>query len=146
MGFYKNKQQIVNEVITKLKGMAKLEAQLLFREYEMYGGDDDTSLPEVSSKISNSINIATDAMGNILDTLPEDEINGLLPLFRMHLPKTLADLSFHQVHERVPNQYIKNAISSCLASKIVYKEGTKFISSLTSSNDDSNNKNEKLAK
>merc|ERR1712157_181427 len=153
--FYKNKQQIVNEVITKLKEMAKLEAQLLFREYEMYGGDDDTSLPEVSSKISNSINIATDALSNILDTLPEDEINELLPLFRMHLPKTLADLSFHQVHERVPNQYIKNAISSCLASKIVYKEGTKFITSLTSSsssssNDDNNttssNNNEKLAK
>merc|ERR1712157_266127 len=143
--FYKNKQQIVHEVITKLKEMAKLEAQLLFREYEMYG--DDTSLPEVSSKISNSINIATDALSNALDTLPEEEINNeLLPLFRMHLPKTLADLSFHQVHERVPNQYIKNAISSCLASKIVYKEGTKFISSLTSSSDSSNNKNEKLAK
>jgi glutamate dehydrogenase len=27
----------------------------------------------------------------------------------------------------VPDQYIKNAISSCLASKLVYKEGTKFI-------------------
>jgi len=31
------------------------------------------------------------------------------------------------VNERVPDQYIKNAIASCLASKLVYKEGTKFI-------------------
>jgi glutamate dehydrogenase len=30
----------------------------------------------------------------------------------------------------VPDQYIKNAISSCLASKLVYKEGTKFIEAL----------------
>jgi glutamate dehydrogenase len=50
-------------------------------------------------------------------------------LFSAHLPKTLADLSFDQVHERVPDQYIKNAIASCLASKMVYKEGTKFIDS-----------------
>lgn len=36
-------------------------------------------------------------------------------------------MSFDFVHERVPMQYIKNAIASCLASKLVYKEGTKFI-------------------
>ena len=36
-------------------------------------------------------------------------------------------MSFDFVHERVPDPYIKNAIASCLASKMVYKEGTKFI-------------------
>ena len=51
--------------------------------------------------------------------------------YRAHLPKTLADLSFDNVKDRVPDQYIKNAIASCLASKMVYKEGTKFISSQT---------------
>jgi len=50
--------------------------------------------------------------------------------FRSHLPKTLADLSFDNVRERVPIQYIRNAIASCLASKMVYKEGTRFINSL----------------
>lgn len=50
---------------------------------------------------------------------------------RAHLPKTLADLSFEHVQERVPDQYIKNAIASCLASKMVYKEGTKFIEAQT---------------
>jgi len=53
---------------------------------------------------------------------------------RAHLPKTIADLSFDQIHERVPDQYIKNAIASCLASKLVYKEGTKFIDCQTQSN------------
>lgn len=45
------------------------------------------------------------------------------------MPKTIADLSFDHVRDRVPDQYIKNAIASCLASKLVYKEGTKFIES-----------------
>ncbi|KAL7479994.1 hypothetical protein ACHAW6_007171 [Cyclotella cf. meneghiniana] len=42
----------------------------------------------------------------------------------------MADLAFDHVRERVPSQYITNAISSCLASKLVYKEGTKFVEAL----------------
>jgi len=121
--FFQHKEQIVGEVLAKLRGLAKLEAELLFREFENYIG----SLPEVSAKISNSINAATDALTKQLENMPEADLHELLPLFRAHLPKTIADLSFDDVHARVPAQYIKNAISSCLASKIVYKEGTKFI-------------------
>merc|ERR1712187_715921 len=76
---------------------------------------------------SDAINAATDALSKALETLSDQDREQLLPLFRAHLPKTLADLSFDMVHDRVPDQYIKNAISSCLASKMVYKEGTKFI-------------------
>jgi glutamate dehydrogenase len=106
-----------------VRWFSKLEAELLFREGEIYGG----SLPEVSQIISNCINAATDALSGALDTLSEEDREQLLPLFRAHLPKTMADLSFDEVHNRVPAQYIKNAIASCLASKMVYKEGTKFI-------------------
>lgn len=81
----------------------------------------------MSKVISDCINSATDALTDAMDTLSEEDREALLPLFRAHLPKTLADLAFDRVHERVPAQYIKNAISSCLASKLVYKEGTKFI-------------------
>jgi glutamate dehydrogenase len=121
--FFEHKEQIVEEVLAKVRGLAKLEAELLFREGESYDG----ALPEVSQIISNSINAATDALSAALDTLSVEDREQLLPLFRAHLPKTLADLSFDRVHERVPDQYVKNAISSTLASKMVYKEGTKFI-------------------
>ena len=121
--FFAHKDVIVEEVLAKLRGLAKLEAELLFREADTYEG----SLPEVSQIISNCINSATDALSAALDTLSEEDREQLMPLFRAHLPKTLADLSFDHVHERVPDQYIKNAISSTLASKMVYKEGTKFI-------------------
>jgi glutamate dehydrogenase len=121
--FFEHKEQIVEEVLIKLRYLAKMEAELLFREGEVYG----TSLPEVSQIISNSINAATDALSAALDTLSEEDRDQLLPLFRAHLPKTLADLAFDDIHNKVPEQYIKNAISSCLASKMVYKEGTRFI-------------------
>jgi len=124
--FFENKEAIVAEVLAKLRGFAKLEAELLFHEAELYG----ESLPEVSQLISHAINSATDALSVALETLsPEDE-DRLVSLFHGHLPKTLADLGFDKVRERVPQQYIKNAIASTLASKMVYKEGTRFIISL----------------
>jgi glutamate dehydrogenase len=124
--FFNNKEQIVAEVLEKLRGLAKLEAVLLFREFDDYDG---ISLPEVSQIISNCINVTTDALSAALDTLSEEDRDALLPLFRAHLPKTIADLSFDHVRERVPDPYIKSAIAKCLASKMVYKEGTKFIAS-----------------
>jgi len=121
--FYENKKQIVEEVLSKLRNMAKMEAELLFREGKVY----DAPLPEVSKIISNSINTATDALTAALDTLSKEDREQLLPLFRAHLPTTIADLAFSDVQQKVPEQYIKNAIASSLASKMVYKEGTKFI-------------------
>lgn len=123
--FFENKDAIVNEVLEKLRSLARLEAQLLFREFERYGG----SLPDASKVISGAVNAATDALAIALETLSAEDREQLLPLFRAHLPKTMADIAFDHVHERVPEQYITNAIASCLASKLVYKEGTKFIDS-----------------
>lgn len=124
--FFEHKTSIVEEVLVKLRGFAKLEAELLFTEADIYG----ESLPEVSQVISNAINTASDALSVALDSLSPEDQNQLLPFFRNHLPKTLADLSFDKVHEKVPEQYIKNAIASTLASKMVYKEGTRFINAL----------------
>lgn len=124
--FFQNKEVIVQEVLSKLKGFAKLEAELLFKEADLYG----ESLPQVSQIISGAINTATDALSLALDSLSVEDQEQLIPLFRNHLPETLAELGFDKVHERVPAQYIKNAIASTLASKMVYKEGTRFINAL----------------
>jgi len=124
--FFEHKEAIVGEVLAKLRGYAKLEAELLFTEADIYG----EPLPEVSLIISNAINSATDALSVALDSLSSEDQDQLLPFFREHLPKTLADLGFDKVHDKVPEQYIKNAIASTLASKMVYKEGTRFINAL----------------
>jgi glutamate dehydrogenase len=128
--FFEHKEQIVAEVLEKLRGLAKLEAELLFREFEDYDG---ASLPEVSQIISHCINSTTDALCIALDSLQVEDRDDLLILFQAHLPKTIVDLAFDRICTHVPDQYIKNAIASCLASKMVYKEGTKYIASLPSS-------------
>lgn len=124
--FFENKEQIVAEVLDKLRSLCKMEALLLFREYENYPG----SLPQISQIVSSAINTATDALTLALDDLSQEELDSLLPLFRAHLPPTISAIAFDErVKERVPEQYIKNAIASCLASKLVYKEGSRFIES-----------------
>lgn len=76
--FIENKAQIVEEVLAKLRGMAKLEAELLFREYDLYGGN----LPGISQIISNAINLTTDALTIALNELSDEDRESLLPLFR----------------------------------------------------------------
>jgi len=124
--FFRNKDQIVSEVLEKLRGLAKMEAEVLFNEFEA----EPDALPKISQRVSNSINVATDAIANELDYISDAELKKLLPLFRDHLPKTISDIAFDELHDKVPEQYIKNAIASCLASKLVYKEGCSFIDSL----------------
>jgi glutamate dehydrogenase len=140
--FFEHKDAIVNEVIEKLRDVAKMEAELLFKEWDIHKGKNrsfttqasisfpssnfdhsgfSVPLPEVSQRISNSINNTTDALVEALAIVPESTVDELLPLFKDHLPKTLANLGFDRVKGSVPDQYIINAIASCLASKIVYK-------------------------
>lgn len=123
--FTDNKEAIVDEVLQKLRHLARMEAELLFREFANYPG----ALPYFSERISNAINVARDTITEQLDTMTEEQYDELLPLFREHLPSTVVELGFDHVRERVPPQYIKNAFASCLASRIVYREGTHFIES-----------------
>jgi len=76
--FYENKEVIVGQVVDKLRNLARMEAELLFNEYESYPG----SLTSFSQVISNTINITKDALIKALDGMPRDEIDSLLPLFR----------------------------------------------------------------
>jgi len=126
MTFTPKKDQIVEDVLAKLRELAKLEAELLFREFENFPG----SLPHMSKVISDAINITTDSIVTYLDVITESERKELFPLFRAHLPKSFVQLSTDQNLENVPEQYIKNTIASYIASKMVYKEGTKFIENL----------------
>jgi len=124
--FYEHKEEIVNDVLAKLRGFADVEARLLFREF----AKSSESLPHISQVISNVINDTTHAIARALDGIPKEEQDELLPLFREHLPESLSALAFDKASETIPEQYIKNAIASCLASKIVYKEGTDFVASI----------------
>lgn len=123
--FKEHKEEIVAQVLEKLRYYARVEAELLFREFATYPGQ----LPYFSERISNAINLARDTLTVGLESMSEEQYQDLLPLFKEHLPPTVVALGFDQVREKVPAQYITNAFACCLASRIVYREGTKFFES-----------------
>jgi len=125
--FVQNKEKIVAEVLVKLRELARLEAELLFREMKHQPGP---SHPETSQRISAAMNSAKDAIISALDTMPGAERDELLPFFRDHLPAHMTEIAGDRILDRVPPAYIKSAVSSCLASRLVYREGTRFITDI----------------
>lgn len=119
------KKELVDDVLVNLRHLARLEAELLFREYKNYPG----ALPHFSERISNAINVATDAITDALaDVQPTDPLFiELVPLIKDNLPKKLANVAWDRVAKRFPVQYQKNAIASTLASKLVYQEGIHLV-------------------
>merc|ERR1712178_129804 len=120
------KEELVEDVLARLRELARLEAELLFREDTNYPG----ALPVVSERISQAINRGKDAIQAALKDMQRgDELyNDLLPLFlHEHLPKKLAEVAADRVNERIPLDYMRNAFASCLASKLLYREGTHFL-------------------
>lgn len=53
----------------------------------------------------------------------------LLPLFREHLPEKVVAVAFDRVLTTLPPQYLRNAMATCLACKVVYTEGKTLVSS-----------------
>jgi len=123
--FLNVKSELVADVLVKLKYLARLEAELLFREYKNYPGN----LPHFSERISNAIGKVTDALTDYLaDVQPHEPLfQDLMPLIRENLPKKLADVAWDRAAGRFPIQYQRNAIASTLASKLVYQEGIHLV-------------------
>eukprot|EP00903_Cladosiphon_okamuranus_P014976 g13861.t1 len=127
--FKESKEGIVLDVLERLRDAGRREAELLFREHRNHPA---TPLPRLSERISNAINSVTDAVLKILDDASageeqEEHLRLLLPLFREHLPEKLVDTAFDRVPTTLPPQYLRNAMASCLACRVVYKEGINFI-------------------
>lgn len=124
------KQELVADVVTKLRQLARVEAQLLFREYKK---NPQAALPPSSERISRAITRVHDAVLASYDEFvaenAEDE-RVLLSLVDEHLPKKLREVARDRVKDQVPRAYVKSIVAASLASKIVYREGLQFAESL----------------
>ncbi|KAE9044954.1 hypothetical protein PR001_g1434 [Phytophthora rubi] len=125
------KDELVVEVVDKLRALARVEAQLLFREYKK---DPSSALPPASERISRAITRVHDAVLAHFDDVCEEEQQILFTLIEEHLPPKLRELALHRVHQNVPLAYLRSIVASSLASKIVYREGLQFTEALPEGN------------
>ena len=114
--FCLKKELLILEVIDKLREFSRKEAEILFRERDHTGH----AIPAISTKLSRTINMVADALVEHLNEAPHAEQDSLLFTFINHLPRTLAEMAPYRL-DRIPDQYVKNAISSAIASRIVYQ-------------------------
>jgi len=123
--FLSIKPALVADVLVLLRSLARLEGELLFREYNNYHG----SLPHFSERISFAIAKVRDAVSDALTHVrPTDALfQELQPLIREGLPKKLVEVAGDRIASSFPVQYQRNAIASALASKLVYKEGIHLV-------------------
>mmetsp|Transcript_8356 Transcript_8356/g.11638 ORF Transcript_8356/g.11638 Transcript_8356/m.11638 type:complete len:1119 (-) Transcript_8356:263-3619(-) len=143
--FDDTKPILVSQVILRLKQLAQLEANLLFREFSRHPA---IELPVFSTRISQAINDVTDA---VIAKLEQNKTNDsdkhrsrhnielpagatcpydlFVDLAHDHLPKVLAEYSTTRA-DRLPHGYVESAVASFVASRLVYAEGLSFVETL----------------
>ena len=127
--FMSIKDDLVKDVLDKLRRLARVEAELLFREYKK---DPSSALPPHSERISRAIIRMHDAILETLEDEPSIDQPHLLALIEDHLPPSLRVAMEHIAI--VPLPYLKCIVASSLASKIVYREGLQYAETLPRSN------------
>ena len=125
--FLNIKEVFVTEVLQKLRLLAKLEAEAIFREARFCP---DLSLPQVSAEISLAINTASDSITTVLPTLAAKE-ELLEQVIFDYLPPVLHPYAHERLTQKVPTEYLHRVVASSLASRIVYREGCSLIKHLS---------------
>jgi len=122
--FIQLKEKYVSQVLDRLRLLARLEADLLFKESSL---NPDLALPLLSERISYAILRVSDALGEQFDGFNDSQKRRLWPLMREQLPPVLFEKYASRLPEKLPWEYIKNMISSGLAGRLVYREGLQYV-------------------
>jgi len=128
------KDEMVPDILDRLRELAATEARQLFAEYR---ADPGVPLPAISAKISDQITRAHDALAVRLAQMDErdKEAAGLPAVVLEHLPQAFRDrcgsdgTAWKVVQDRVPVPYVDALIAANLANRLVYREGVAFVES-----------------
>jgi len=125
--FMSIKDELVEDVLVRLREIARDEALLLFREAKL---NPSVQMPQVAMNISEAINRATDIFMKVLEN-DEDifDFETRKRLMVESLPAKLVEKAGDRLYD-LPPAYIRAMLSASLASKMVYNEGVDFVMTL----------------
>lgn len=125
--FLSIKQPFVEQVLVKLRSLARREADVLLREHRR---NPQQSLPETSVRLSRVIIRASDAIEASLGEYSPPDAELARGLVIRHLPEILVERAGKRLWQRLPASYVRWIIASSLAARIVYREGIEYLESL----------------
>jgi glutamate dehydrogenase len=121
--FLANKKVYVEQVLAKLRELARREASLLMSERRRHP---DIPLPELSVALSRAINGAAAAIESRITSWSEADRALTRRLVLEHLPPLLVSLAGDRLWTQLPEAYLRWMVSKGLAARIVYREGINF--------------------
>ncbi len=120
------KGEFVEEVLERLRKLARREARALFRERMQFPNQ---SIPALSVRLSRGISAVTDAVENVIDELPDVALYE--SVFQNYIPDSVRSIAADRFRYRIPAAYRRSVISSCLATTIAYNEGLSYVEGRT---------------
>lgn len=124
--FLDHKSEFVAEVIERLRGLARSEAQLLFREHKRRP---DLCLPTLSVRLSQVMLRTAEAVAEASVDPLTDTQGGTREVLQAYLPPVLLRLAGGRLSQ-VPRDYRQRIVACSLAGKIVYREGIAYLEDL----------------
>lgn len=126
--FMQNKNQIVEEILVRLKQRAGDEAQLLLKTHRETG----EFLTDISDEVSRRINQFTYQILDYLDSiaLPNDSNDPMIKSFFDYCLPILRDHYQKELLREIPAHHKKAIIACHIGSQLVYRRGLKWFPSV----------------
>jgi glutamate dehydrogenase len=118
------KAEFVEQVLEKLRELARAEAELLMAEGRRHPS---VPLTELSTTLSKVINDAADAIRASMERWSPADRDLAHQVVREHLPRKLQETVGERLWTGIPQAYLDWMVAKRLASGIVYREGTSFL-------------------
>lgn len=125
--FMEIKDDFVEQVLQRLRTLARYEAELLSRLHQHHP---KLSLPEMSVRISKIMSRTSDSIIANWDSMNNEQLANLQKLVLLHLPKALTDLVGDALWSEMPEAYLQWMMAKSLAARIVYREGFEYLESM----------------
>ena len=129
--FMEIKDEFVEQVLVRLRELARTEAELLARLHQHHP---HLPLPEMSIRISKMMTRTADSINAHWDSMSEQQQLELQQLVLEHLPAILIERAGDSLWTDMPSEYIRWMMVKSLAARMVYREGFEYLE--TMENDD----------
>ena len=125
--FMEIKPTFVEQVLDRLRSLARLEGMLLMSEHARHV---ESNLPELSLKLSRIINGTAPLIADAIPTWPESDQELARQLVLDHLPPILVEKAGDRIWTQLPERYLLWIMANRLASGMAYREGIDFLQNL----------------
>ena len=125
--FMEIKETFVEQVLTRLRHLARAEAELLARLHQHHP---HSPLPEMSIKISQIMSRVSDSLIANWDNMSDQQQEELKRLVVEHLPPILLERVGDSLWTEMPEAYLQWMMAKSLAARIVYREGFEYLETM----------------